>query len=602
VVLAVLLLLGGVIISLYTDLLWFGSVGYREVFTTVLTTRLLLFIGFGLLMALIVGINVVLAYRLRPPFRPMSLEQQNLERYRVAVEPFLTPVLLLGAGVFGLFAGLSAAARWQTWLLWRNGTSFGQTDAQFGRDISYFAFTYPFQRFVLGFLLTAIVFALLASAATHYLFGGVRLQTLGEKVSPAARRHLSVLIGLIVLLKAFAYYLDRFGLAFSTAGSSRAPATPTSTRCCRQEHPDRHRGGLRAAVLRQHRGPQHPAAGRRAGPAGRVLGRRRRHLPGLHPAVPGQAGRGPPRGAVHRPQHRGDPCGVRHRRRRDRGLRRVAGRLADELRAQAAQLDTARLLDPARLSDTFEQLQRLTFYFGVNNQLDIDRYEVDGKQQAYVLAAREVDINNLRGAQRSWINERLVYTHGNGLIAAPPTGWTTRAGRCSWRPTTRTGRSSSTRAASTSASCRPSYSIVNTERAEIDGPLDLSRGDAEPVEGEEVEGQATFSYDGDGGVRISHIGRKLAYALKYREPNLLLSNAIRDDSRLMYIREPRERVQKVAPFLELDSDPYPAAVDGRSSGSSTATRPAAATRTRRAPTSATRSPTARPAGSRSSGG
>jgi uncharacterized membrane protein (UPF0182 family) len=191
VVLAVLLLLGGVIISLYTDLLWFSASATARCSPTVLTTRLLLFIGFGLLMALIVGVNVVLAYRLRPPFRPMSLEQQNLERYRVAVEPFLTPVLLLGAGVFGLFAGLSAAARWQTWLLWRNGSSFGQTDAQFGRDISYFAFTYPFQRFVLGFLLTAIVFALLASAATHYLFGGVRLQTLGEKVSPAARRHLS---------------------------------------------------------------------------------------------------------------------------------------------------------------------------------------------------------------------------------------------------------------------------------------------------------------------------------------------------------------------------------------------------------------------------
>ena len=142
----------------------------------------------------------------------------------MAVEPFLKPVLIGGAGLFGLFAGLSAASRWQTWLLWRNGTPFGEVDAQFGRDISYFAFTYPFQRFVLGFLLTAVVLALLASAATHYLFGGLRLQTVGEKVSPAARAHLSVLLGLLVLLKAFAYYLDRYGLAFYERGYVQGPS------------------------------------------------------------------------------------------------------------------------------------------------------------------------------------------------------------------------------------------------------------------------------------------------------------------------------------------------------------------------------------------
>jgi hypothetical protein len=203
-VLAVLLVLGGVGVSLYTDLLWFRSVDFATVFTTVLGTKLLLFVLFGLLMMLVVGANVAIAYRMRPPFRPMSLEQQNLERYRVAVEPFLRGVLLLGSAVFGLFAGLSAAARWETWLLWRNGTPFGQVDAQFGRDISYFAFTYPFERFVLGFLLTAVILALMAAAATHYLYGGVRLQTPGEKVSPAARAHLSVLLGIVILLDHFA--------------------------------------------------------------------------------------------------------------------------------------------------------------------------------------------------------------------------------------------------------------------------------------------------------------------------------------------------------------------------------------------------------------
>ena len=560
VVLAVLLLVGSVAISLYTDLLWFRSVDYTSVFTTVLTTRLMLFLGFGLLMALIVGVNVFLAYRVRPPFRPMSLEQQNLERYRVAVEPFLTPVLLVGAAVFGLFAGLSAAARWQTWLLWRNGTSFGQEDAQFGRDISYFAFTYPFQRFVLGFLLTAVVLALLAAAATHYLFGGVRLQTAGEKVSPAARAHLSVLVGVIVLLKAFAYYLDRYGLAFSNRGYVEGAGFTDVN-----------------AVL--------PAKNILIGialicsllffanivvrnillPAGAlallvvsaiVIG-------GVYPA--------------YTQQFRVKPNEVQREApfiERNIQATRAAYGIDDievvnyqasqdvdpaQLRAQAAQVDSARLLDPNRLAPTFEQLQRLTFYFGVNDQLDIDRYEVDGELQDFVVAAREVDIGNLRGAQRSWINERLAYTHGNGLIAAPADAVDDEGRPLFVESDDAEGPLRLEQPRLYYGELSPSYSIVNTDQPEIDGPTGLTRGQA----GEQVEGQATFNYDGKGGVELSHLGRKLAYALKYREPNLLLSDAIQDDSRLMYVREPRERVEKVAPFLELDADPYPAAIDGR---------------------------------------
>jgi uncharacterized membrane protein (UPF0182 family) len=149
----------------------------------------------------------------------------------------------------------------------------------------------------------------------------------------------------------------------------------------------------------------------------------------------------------------------------------------DELRAQAAQLDTARLLDPARLSATFEQLQRLTFYFGVNNQLDIDRYEVDGEQQAYVLAAREVDINNLRGAQRSWINERLVYTHGNGLIAAPADRVDEEGVRCSW--SRRRGRAVPARPEPHLLRRAVAQLLDRQHRAsEIDGPLTSAAGTA----------------------------------------------------------------------------------------------------------------------------
>ena len=565
VVLAVVLLLGGVVVSLISDLLWFRSVDYTQVFTTVLTTRLLLFVGFGLLMALIVGANVAIAYRVRPPFRPMSLEQQNLERYRVAVEPFLRSILLLGSGVFGLFAGLSAAARWETWLLWRNGTQFGVEDAQFGRDVSYFAFTYPFQRFVLGFLLTAVVLSLIAAAVVHYLFGGVRLQTVGEKVSPAARAHLSVLAGLVVLLKAFAYYLDRYGLAFSQRGFVNGPGFTDVNAVLPAKNILIGIALICALLCFANivvRNILLPAGALALLVVSAVV------IGGIYPAYTQQFRVKPNEDQREQPFIQ-----------RNIEATRTAYGIADtevtpyqasqdatpaQLRSEASQVDSARLLDPNQLGRTFEQLQRRTFYFGVNDSLDIDRYEVDGEQQDFVVAAREVDIRNLASNQRSWINERLAYTHGNGLIAAPADRVDAEGRPVFVNPESADSPVSLEQPRVYFGELSPSYSIVNTEQPEIDGPIGGVEG-GEVVEGEEAtsDRQATFNYDGSGGVRLSSIGHKLLYALSYREPNLLLSDAITDDSRLMYIREPRERVAKVAPFLELDTDPYPAAVDGR---------------------------------------
>ncbi len=564
VVLAVVLLLGGVVVSMITDLLWFRSVDYTQVFTTVLTTRLLLFVGFGLLMALVIGANVAIAYRVRPPFRPMSLEQQNLERYRVAVEPFLRSILLLGSGVFGLFAGLSAAARWETWLLWRNGTQFGVEDAQFGRDVSYFAFTYPFQRFVLGFLLAAVVLSLIAAAVVHYLFGGVRLQTVGEKVSPAARAHLSVLAGLVVLLKAFAYYLDRYGLAFSQRGFVNGPGF-TDVNAVLPAKNILIGIALICAVLCFAnivvRNILLPAGALALLVVSAVV------IGGIYPA--------------YTQQFRVKPNEIQREQpfiQRNIKATRAAYGIAEtevspyeasqdappeQLRAEASQVEAARLLDPNVLAPTFEQLQRRTFYFGVNDTLDIDRYEVDGELQDFVVAAREVDIRNLASNQRSWINERLAYTHGNGLIAAPADQVDAEGRPLFANPDSADSPVRLEQPRVYYGELSPSYSIVNTEQPEIDGPIGGVAGE-EVAEGEQAaERQGTFNYDGTGGVRLSSIGHKLLYALSYREPNLLLSDAITDESRLMYIREPRERVAKVAPFLELDTDPYPAAVDGR---------------------------------------
>jgi uncharacterized membrane protein (UPF0182 family) len=554
VVLALVLLVGGVAVSLYTDLLWFREVDFSAVFTTVLTTRLSLFVGFGLLMALIIGVNVMLAYRLRPPFRPMSLEQQNLERYRVAVEPFLTPVLLLGSSVFGLFAGLSAAARWETWLLWRNGTGFGVEDPLFGRDISYYAFTYPFQRFVLGFLLTAVILSLLAAAATHYLFGGLRLQTAGEKVSPAARAHLSVLIGVVVLLKAFAYYLDRFGLVFSGRGVVQG-ASYTDVNAVLPAKNILIGIAIICALLFFAnivvRNILLPAGALGLLVVSAVV------IGGIYPA--------------YTQQFRVKPNEV------DREspfiARNIEATLSAyeldeievesydaEVEAERVDLPTGaqgplgdvRLLDPSVLSNTYRQLQQIRFYYGFAPQLDIDRYDLGNGLQDYVVGARELDLRQLNPDQRGWIQEHLIYTHGRGFVAAPANRVDSGG-----RPDFVVGNIPPSGPLEIDQSriyfgeLSPDYSVVNTEEGEVDGP------------GVGEEDQALFNYDGDGGVQLSSAFRKALYAIKFREPNFLLSGALQSDSRVMYDREPLDRIKKVAPYLQLDDDPYPAVVDGR---------------------------------------
>src|SRR5215213_11154995 len=217
-VLLVLFTAIGTLTNVYVDYLWFDETGYTKVFWTELQTRALLFAVAALAVGGLTALAIYLAYRFRPTFRPMSLEQQNLERYRQSLEPRRTLVLSIVGIVLGLFAGFTAQGSWETWLTFRNSTDFGKTDPQFGIDVSFFVFDYPFWRLVLGFGFAIVLLALIGSVLTHYVFGGVRLQTPGQKLTSAARVQLSVLLGLFVALKAVAYWLDRYGLVYSGRG------------------------------------------------------------------------------------------------------------------------------------------------------------------------------------------------------------------------------------------------------------------------------------------------------------------------------------------------------------------------------------------------
>ena len=211
VLIVVLLKLSGV----YVNFLWFDEVGHHDVYSTILWTRVSLFFIFGVLMAVLIGANLVVAYLLRPPFRPMSPEQQNLQNYALLLEPrrrlILGAVMVLAL----LIEGMAAQGDWQVWQLWLHGGSFGVKDPQFGKDISFYAFDYPVYRLLLSFGFTAVIFSLLLSIGIHYLTGGIRLQTSGPKMTLAARRHITVLVFVFMVLKAGAYWMDRYGFVFS---------------------------------------------------------------------------------------------------------------------------------------------------------------------------------------------------------------------------------------------------------------------------------------------------------------------------------------------------------------------------------------------------
>ena len=229
------------------------------------------------------------------------------------------------------------------------------------------------------------------------------------------------------------------------------------------------------------------------------------------------------------------------------------------MQADRPTINDSRLLDPNILAPTYEQLQQIRNYYGFPPSLDVDRYPVDAKKpnqnkQINVVAAREIDLNGLSPNQQNWINEHLVYTHGNGFVAAPANK-SDDQGRPIFteRDVPPTGQHPHhvNRSGIYFGELSPQYSVVHTKQREVNGP------------GQGAEEQATNTYEGTGGVSIGSLFRQVLFAFRFGEKNLVLSGDLTSDSRILYIRNPRDRVEKVAPYLTIDGDPYPAVINGR---------------------------------------
>ncbi|GAA1386919.1 UPF0182 family protein [Kitasatospora putterlickiae] len=549
-VLAVLFLLFVMFAGFWTDWLWFRSVHYSSVFTTQLWTKIGLFAVFGLLMAVIVGFNVWLAHRLRPPLSAMSVEQQSLDRYRSGLAPFKRWALLGVSLVIGLVAGAAASGQWRTWLLWTNGTPFGTKDPQFGKDVSFYAFDLPFYEFLLGFAFSAVIVSLLTSTLVHYLYGGLRLQGPGRRASTGAQGHLAVLLGVFVLLKAVAYWLDRYALAVKT-GTYKGVSGWTGLRYVDANAflPAKTILFFVAAIcavlffltpVRRTWAPALIGLGLMVLSA--VL------IGGVYPAIVQQFQVKPNEQAKETPYIQKNIDATREA----YGIadsevvqyEPANGTSAEAMKPDAQTISDIRLLDPNVVGPTFQQNEALRKYYAFPKSLDVDRY---GDQDT-VLGVRELDLN---GIQRNWINDHFNYTHGYGVIAAKgnqvdangnpvytESALPTKGAFGDYQQRIYYGEKTST------------YSIVGGGYQDID----YTAENGTPVH---------FSYDGDSGVGLGNPLTRAAYAVKFAEPQILYSSAIRDGAKIIYDRTPKERVEKVAPWLSIDADPYPVVENGR---------------------------------------
>jgi uncharacterized membrane protein (UPF0182 family) len=574
-VLLVLFTAIGTLTNVYVDYLWFEETNYTEVFWTELQTRALLFAVAGVATGGLVAAAVYLAYRFRPTFRPMSLEQQNLERYRQSLEPRRKLVLVALGVVLGLFAGFTAQGSWETWLTFRNSTDFGQVDPEFGIDLSFFVFDYPFYRLVLGFGFAIVLLALIGSLLTHYVFGGLRLQTPGQKLTPAARVQLSVLLGVFVALKAVAYWLDRYGLVYSNRGEVFTGASYTDVNALLTPKTIL----VWVAALCALAFFANIFVRNFLLPAGAlVLLLVTSLVVGVaYPAIVQQFVVKPSANEKEAPYIKRAIESTRQA----YGLSNIeyidyaqntTGDEVDpdvalaELRNDTQTIPNARLLDPNVLADTFTARQQIRNVYGFPKKLDIDRYTIDGETRDYVVAVRELNTEGLSENQDTWINRHTVYTHGNGFVAAPANEVV--AGQEGGEPNFTT-RDLPTRGDIPVDQSRIYYGeLIQDGGQDVYSVVGAPQGATprefdQPEGGSEDGGQINNTYDGGGGVSVGSFFRQLTFAIYYRERNFLLSGAVNDASRVLYVRDPRDRVEKAAPFLEVDGDPYPAVIDGR---------------------------------------
>jgi len=522
--------------NFYVNILWHDVVGRTDVFWGVLTTQLSLAAVFVTIFSLAILLNLWLADRLAPSDVPISLEQRALAGYRqlVAKRQWLVRVVI--SFVLGLLVGLPASSQWQDWLLFKNAQSFGIKDPLFDRDVSFYVFKLPFIQFLIGWSLAALILIALVTAIAHYLNGAIQLQTQGRHVTPQAKAHLSVLFAAIALSRAVSYWFGRFELTQSTRGvvqgatytdvNAQLPATSLMILV-----------SLAVAVLFLwnvwQKGWRLPVLATMLWVVVALVAGQ------IYPAVIQRFSVQPNVSTKELPYIERNLLATKNA----MGLDSVKSVEVDyqpitsaDVSNDAEPLRDVRQLDPIQMRDRFVLDEGQTSFYAIRD-LDVDRYEIDGREQQVLVAARELNTAGI--PNRTWVSRHLLYTHGCGLVVAP--------------------------ASKVTIDGRPIYTDLGVTQPELyfgeglDSYALVKTGEAEQA----CADAKANKYSAKGGVELSSLMRRVAFAVHFGEYNLFGSGLVEGESQIMFIRNIKERVAKVAPFLRLDADPYPVVVDGK---------------------------------------
>ncbi|GAA1888203.1 hypothetical protein LX12_002453 [Williamsia serinedens] len=571
VAILVILLVGPRFVGLYTDLLWFDDLGYSSVFSTIIWTRIVLFLVTAVVAGGIVFAGLALAYRSRPVFVPTSGPGDPIARYRAVVMGRIRWFAILPSALVGLLAGLVAQGSWATVQVFLHSESFGVKDPQFGLDTSFYAFDLPFYRFVLNFLFVILVITFLASLVTHYIFGGIHLAGRNGALTRAARIQLAVIAGLFLLLKAVAYWFDRYSLLSSTrkqeifTGASYTDINAVlpaklillaiAVICAA--------AFFAGIVLRDLRVPALATALMLLSALVIGVG---------WPAVMEQFSVKPNAAQKESEyiQRNIDATRAAYQIGNDRVTYQenwTGGQVNQQnVDSDSATISNIRVLDPNIVSQAFTQLQQQQNFYGFPTQLAIDRYRVDNQLRDFIVSVRELDPTRFAANQQNWINKHTVYTHGNGFVAAPANKVNEPA---SSGTDVTSGGQPDFDVSDLASIADPNYQAtapIKVKQPRIYFGELISKVNPDYAIVGSANGQQTeydtptsrYTYTGDAGVSLGNIFNRLAYSIKYTERNILLSGAINSNSKIIYNRDPRDRVKKAAPWLTVDSKTYPA--------------------------------------------
>ena len=544
--------------TLWTDFLWFDSVGYRNVWIRNWSLSILLgVIGVGIVF-LVIWMSLALVDRLSPRWAPFDLseEEELIERFREWIEPRARQIRTLVTAGLSLILGVAVATWRDDVFLFMNHQEFGEVDPIFNIDLGFYVFRLPVLESAVDWVFNLLVLTTVVVAIAHYLNGGIRFDGRRLSSSRSAKIHLSSMLAAIALVRAAAYRLDMYELLYSDrAGEffgpgfadieARLPAlrlllvialVAAALFIANIFFRGWTLAGVSVAswiVVAIAAGTIYPAVIQRFSVLPNQL---QKEMPYITNNL-----------EMTRSAYQLDEVEVRP-------FEASSDLSADDVEANSLTIDNLRIWSTSVLPRTYQNFQELEPYYALS-KVDTDRYLENGEPRQVMIAVRELEELNL--PRDDWQNTRLFYTHGFGAVVnqanvvqsdgqpqfllkdVPPVasvpGLELDEPRIYFGETYEPGR--------------PVIVRTGDQPQEIDIPL--------------ADGTQFNEYEGGAGVTIDNIWKRIAFAFRYRDLNLLISGEIREDSRVLVERNVREIVDQIAPFLVSDTDPYPVILDGR---------------------------------------